>query len=108
MDRMADQKRHYDLVIIGTGSAATAVAFKCRAAGWQVPVIDSRSFGGTCALHRCHPKKMLVSAAEVIDATARMADKGVRTRSAAIDWQERMRFKRSETGPAPQFFAQNF
>jgi glutathione reductase (NADPH) len=51
---------------------------------------------------------MLVSAAEVIDATARMAGKGVRTHSVAIDWQELMRFKRSDTGPAPQFFAQNF
>ena len=56
MDCMADQKRHYDLVIIGTGSAASAVAFRCRAAGWRVAVIDSRPFGGTCALRGCHPK----------------------------------------------------
>src|SRR5215510_9506945 len=68
---MADQKKHYDLVIIGTGSAASAAAFRCRAAGWRVAVIDARPFGGTCALRGCHPKKMLVSAAEVIDATAR-------------------------------------
>jgi len=47
-------------------------------------------------------------AVEVIDATARMAGKGVRTQSVAIDWQELMRFKRSETEPAPQFFVQNF
>ena len=105
---MADQQRHYDLVIIGTGSAASVVAFKCRAAGWRVAVIDARPFGGTCALRGCHPKKMLVSGAEVIDATARMAGKGVRAHSVAIDWQELMRFKRSETGPAPQFFEQNF
>jgi succinate dehydrogenase/fumarate reductase flavoprotein subunit len=39
MDRMADQKRPYDLVIVGTGSAASAVAFRCRAAGWRVAVI---------------------------------------------------------------------
>lgn len=105
---MTDQKRHYDLVIIGTGSAASTAAFRCRAAGWKVAVIDARPFGGTCALRGCHPKKMLVSAAEVIDATARMAGKGVRTHSVAIDWQELLRFKRSETEPAPQFFAQNF
>jgi glutathione reductase (NADPH) len=30
------------------------------------------------------------------------------TRSAAIDWQELMRFKRSDTRPAPQCFEQNF
>jgi glutathione reductase (NADPH) len=105
---MADQKRYYDLVVIGTGSAASAAAFRCRAAGWKVAVIDARPFGGTCALRGCHPKKMLVSAAEVIDATARMAGKGVDTHSVAIDWQELMRFKRSETESAPQFFEHNF
>src|SRR5262244_4342229 len=96
------------LVIIGTGSAASAAAFPCRAAGWRVAVIDSRPFGGTCALRGCHPKKMLVSAAEVLDATARMAGKGVRTNSIGIDWAELMRFKRSETDPSPAFFVHNF
>src|SRR5216683_4750552 len=105
VDSMAEQLRHYDLVIIGTGSAASAAAFRCRAAGWTVAVIDARPFGGTCALRGCHPKKMLVSAAEVIDSTARMAGKGVQTPHVAIDWQELMRFKRSETAQAPQFFA---
>jgi glutathione reductase (NADPH) len=105
---MGEQQRQYDLVILGTGSAAAAAAFRCRAAGWTVAVIDARPFGGTCALRGCHPKKMLVSAAEVLDATARMAGKGVRTHSVAIDWQELMRFKRSETAQAPQFFEHNF
>jgi glutathione reductase (NADPH) len=105
---MAEQQRHYDLVIIGTGSAASAAAFRCRAAGWTVAVIDARPFGGTCALRGCHPKKMLVSAAEVIDATARMAGKGVQTSHVTINWQELMRFKRSETVQAPSFFEHNF
>ena len=105
---MAVQQRQYDLVIIGTGSAASAAAFRCRDAGWKVAVIDSRPFGGTCALRVCHPKKMLVSAAEVLDATVRMAGKGVRTDGIAIDWAELMRFKRSEIYPSPAFFEQNF
>src|SRR5712692_2039795 len=108
VDSMAEQLRHYDLVVIGTGSAASAAAFRCRAAGWKVAVVDSRPFGGTCALRGCHPKKMLVSAAEVLDATARMAGKGVHTDGMAIDWAELMRFKRSETDPSPAFFAHNF
>ena len=59
--------KNFDLVVIGTGSAASTVAFRCRSAGWQVAVIDSRPFGGTCALRGCDPKKVLVGAAEVID-----------------------------------------
>jgi glutathione reductase (NADPH) len=51
---------------------------------------------------------MLVSAAEVLDATMRMAGKGVRSDHIAIDWAELMRFKRTETSRAPAFFAHNF
>ena len=56
----------YDLVVIGTGSAASAVAHRCREAGWTVAVIDSRPFGGTCALRGCDPKKVLLAAAEAL------------------------------------------
>ena len=94
-------EKSYDLVVIGTGSGAGVAASHCRAAGWTVAAIDSRPFGGTCALRGCHPKKMLVSAAEAIDATHRMAGKGLRTQGVSIDWPELMRFKRTDTDPAP-------
>src|SRR6266566_662067 len=57
--------RKFDLVVIGTGSAASTVARECRSAGWEVAIVDSRPFGGTCALRGCDPKKVLVGAAEV-------------------------------------------
>ncbi len=41
--------RKFDLIVIGTGSAASTVAYECRKAGWEVAIIDSRPFGGTCA-----------------------------------------------------------
>ncbi len=63
-------------------------------------MIDSRPFGGTCVLRGYHPKKVLVSTAEAIDTTQRMAGKGLRTHSVAIDWPEFVRFKRTGTGPA--------
>jgi glutathione reductase (NADPH) len=56
----------YDLVVIGTGVAASTVAWECHYAGWKI-AIDSCPFGGTCALRGCDPKKVLVSAAELID-----------------------------------------
>jgi glutathione reductase (NADPH) len=93
-------ERTYDLVVVGTG-VASGVASRCREAGWSVAVVDSRPFGGTCALRGCNPKKMLVSAAEAVHGVARMADKGVRSRGLAIDWPALMRFKRSATEPVP-------
>jgi glutathione reductase (NADPH) len=32
----------FDLVIIGTGVAASTAAWKCHSAGWRVAIIDSR------------------------------------------------------------------
>lgn len=101
-------EKQYDVVVIGTGSGAAVAASRCRAAGWTVAIVDSRPFGGTCALRGCHPKKMLVSAGEAVDAVRRMAGKGVQTRDVAIDWAALMRFKRTDTDPAPAFFEQSF
>ena len=94
--------RKFDLVVVGTGSAASAVASRCRSAGWQVAVIDSRPFGGTCALRGCDPKKVLVGAAEAVDWVRRMKGKGIRAEALQIDWQELVRFKRSFTEPVPK------
>ncbi len=52
-------EKKFDLVVIGTGSAGSTVAHKCRKAGWNVAIVDSRPFGSTCALHGCDPKKVL-------------------------------------------------
>ena len=94
--------RKFDLVVIGTGSAASAVASRCRSAGWQVAIIDSRPFGGTCALRGCDPKKVLVGAAEALDWVRRMKGKGIRAEELRIDWQELMRFKRSFIEAVPK------
>lgn len=93
--------RSYDLVIIGTGSAAQGVAMKVRAAGWRVAVIDFRPFGGTCALRGCDPKKVLVSGAESVDIVSRMRGHGV-TGDSRINWPELMSFKRTFTDPVPE------
>ena len=56
--------KSFDLAVIGTGSAAAGVASRCRDSGWKVAIIDSRPYGGTCALRGCDPKKVLVGATE--------------------------------------------
>ena len=104
-----EEEEKFDLVVIGTGVAALTVAHKCRSAGWKVAVIDSRPFGGTCALRGCDPKKVLVGAAEVIDMNKRMTGKGVKTYGVtAMDWQELMRFKRTFTEGVPQSREKSF
>ncbi|HET9481047.1 MAG TPA: FAD-dependent oxidoreductase, partial [Candidatus Polarisedimenticolia bacterium] len=91
----------HDLIVIGTGTAASVTAMGCRKAGWSVALIDHRPFGGTCALRGCDPKKMLIAATEVIDGFERMG--GIRTVKGElrIDWAELQRHKRSFTDPVP-------
>src|SRR6266581_3909085 len=93
-------EKTYDLVIVGTGTAAMTAAMRVRAAGWSVAVIDFRPFGGTCALRGCDPKKMLVSGAEAVDFASRMRTRGVAGKL-DIDWPELMAFKRGFTDPVP-------
>ena len=92
--------KRYDLVIIGTGTAAMVAAMRLRAAGWSVAVIDFRPFGGTCALRGCDPKKMLIGGAEAADHARRMRSKGI-AGEIQIDWKALMSFKRGFTDPVP-------
>jgi glutathione reductase (NADPH) len=91
----------YDLVIIGSGTAAQVASSRVRAAGWSVALVDHRPFGGTCALRGCDPKKMLISGAEAIDAVGRMRGHGVMG-EARIVWHDLMMFKRSFTDAVPR------
>ena len=91
----------HDLIIIGTGTAATVTAMGCRKAGWSVAIIDHLPFGGTCALRGCDPKKMLIAAAEVIDGFERMRGIDTVRGEVRIDWAALQRHKHSFTDPVP-------
>ena len=93
-------ERQFDLVVVGTG-VTSAVASRCREAGWTVAVIDSRPFGGTCALRGCVPKKILVGAAEAVHAARDLAGHGVRD-GVALAWPELIGFKRSMIEGTPR------
>jgi glutathione reductase (NADPH) len=90
----------FDLVVIGTGAAASTVAYKCASQGWKVAIIDSKPFGGTCALRGCDPKKVLVAAEETIDWNTRMKGKDISydaDTNTQINWPELMKFKQTFT-----------
>src|SRR5438445_1210835 len=90
----------YDLVVIGTGTAAQVASSRVREAGWSVAVIDHLPFGGTCALRGCDPKKMLISGAEAVDWVRRMRGRGV-VGDLKINWRDLIAFKRTFTDPVP-------
>ena len=100
--------KQYGLIAIGTGTGASGVASRCRSAGWSVAVIDHLPFGGTCALRGCNPKKVLVGAAEAIDHSRRMRDKGIAGSETSIAWSDLVKFKRTFTDPVSAMREKNF
>ena len=97
-----------DLLVLGTGPAASRVATRCAEHGWNVGVVDPRPFGGTCALRGCNPKKILVRAAELADWSRRMEGKGVRSGDVQIQWSELIRFKHTFTDPITESKEKSF
>ena len=98
---MDKQEHTFDLIVIGTGTAASITASECSSAGWSVARIDSLPFGGTCTLRGCDPKKVLVEAAKIIDSNQRHKDKGIiGSEEVRIKWSDLIRFKRTFTDPA--------
>src|SRR5262245_48704757 len=93
--------RAYDLVVVGTG-VTSAVASRCREAGWTVAVVDRQPFGGTCALRGCVPKKILVGAASAVQGARDLTGHGVPGAVLKLDWPELVRFKRSLIGPTTE------
>ena len=77
-------------------------SFESRYAGWSVAIINSRSFGGTCALRGCDPKKVLVGAAEIIDWNRQTKSKGSSNPAPEIDWPDLLKFKRSFSEHVPK------
>jgi glutathione reductase (NADPH) len=98
-----NEEHVFDLIVIGTGTAASTTAHKCSSAGWKVAIIDSTSFGGTCALRGCDPKKVLVEAVKVVDSAHRHQNKGVLGYDKVhIKWSDLIHFKRVFTEPFPK------
>lgn len=101
ISRLRDVTKSYDLIVIGSGTAAMVAANRMAAAGKKVAVTDYRPFGGTCALRGCDPKKMLITGAQVMDDIRRMRGRGIAADGARIEWRDLMEFKRTFTGPVP-------
>ncbi|MBI1855876.1 MAG: FAD-dependent oxidoreductase, partial [Chloroflexi bacterium] len=93
---MANIKRHldrFDLVILGSGSAAFAAAIKASELGARVAMTESGTIGGTCVNVGCIPSKNLIQAAELYYAPAHSAYKGFSIRRGKVDFSALVRQK---------------
>ena len=92
--------QHFDVIVIGTGVAGQRAAGELAAAGRSVAVTDAREYGGTCALRGCEPKKVLFTAAEVVERARSHEGRGPEG-SLHLDWPSLIAFKRTFTDGVP-------
>ena len=91
----------YDVIVIGSGTAAQNVAPRCAQEGLRVAVVDRLPFGGTCSQRGCDPKKVLLAAAEAVSRSRGLAGRGL-VGEPTIDWPALMARKRTFTAPVPE------
>jgi pyruvate/2-oxoglutarate dehydrogenase complex dihydrolipoamide dehydrogenase (E3) component len=90
-----DQRRGYDLCVVGAGSAGYAAATTARSLGRSVIIAESRApLGGLCILRGCMPSKTLLSSAEVAHVVDRAGEYGIIAGPARVDFPALMARKR--------------
>jgi mercuric reductase len=78
---------HYDLAVIGAGSAGFSAAIAAAEAGAQVALIGHGTIGGTCVNVGCVPSKALIRAVEAVhhaNTASRFA--GISAQARLNDW----------------------
>ncbi len=76
---------HFDLVVLGGGSAGYAAALRAAELGRSVALVEKDKLGGTCLHRGCIPTKAILHAAEVADNVREAAAVGVRATFDGID-----------------------
>lgn len=75
----------YDWIVVGSGAANTVTETLVRQ-GQRVALVERGKFGGTCLTRGCIPTKVMVAAADAVEAARRCARIGVEGCTPRIDW----------------------
>jgi mercuric reductase len=75
----------YDLIAIGTGSAAFAAAIRATNLGARVALVERSTVGGTCVNVGCIPSKHLLAASHTYRQAGHHPFKGVQTSQGGVD-----------------------
>ncbi|MHB8500568.1 MAG: mercury(II) reductase [Candidatus Acidiferrales bacterium] len=82
---VGDKAHDYDLVVIGSGSAAFAAAIRATEAGARVALMESNIVGGTCVNVGCVPSKAMLAPADAYFRAAHHPFAGIQTSANGFD-----------------------
>lgn len=84
---MAEQKRDYDLAVVGSGPGGYWAAIRAAEYGLSVAVVEKdNQLGGACLHVGCIPTKALLHTAEVLDSFRHALDFGIQAEGFTLDW----------------------
>jgi mercuric reductase len=77
---------HFDLMVIGAGSAGFAAATRAAELGFRVAMVEAGTIGGTCVNVGCVPSKTLIRAIEQYHLAGMRRFQGVETAAGRLVW----------------------
>jgi dihydrolipoamide dehydrogenase len=92
---MAEDARHFDLVVIGGGPGGYGAALYGASAGLDVAMVEMSRVGGTCLHLGCIPAKELLETAHVLRTVRGADDFGVTASEPSLDLATTMQRKQS-------------
>lgn len=95
---MTGPRDTFDLVAIGSGSAAFAAAIRASKRGARVALVERATVGGTCVNRGCIPSKALLAAADSYRQAGTYSFKGVQTFRGGVDLPSVMAAKEEIVG----------
>lgn len=95
---MGDSPDVFDVVILGGGNGGYSAAFRARALGLSVAMVEKDKVGGTCLHRGCIPTKALLHAAELTDEIREAGQFGILVQEPNVDWGKVQGFKDSVVG----------
>tara|TARA_R100000951_G_scaffold96079_1_gene85263 strand:- start:28 stop:1683 length:1656 start_codon:yes stop_codon:yes gene_type:complete len=89
------ENNHFDLIIIGGGSAAFSAAIKAESLGLSTLMVnDGLDFGGTCVNVGCVPSKNLIRAGETAYHAKHSNFEGIKPKGVDIDFAQIIKDKK--------------
>jgi len=82
------REKHFDLVILGSGSTAFPAALRAAELGKSAVMTEERTLGGTCVNRGCLPSKNLIEAARLVWDAAHPRYPGLRPARIEVDFRE--------------------
>jgi pyruvate/2-oxoglutarate dehydrogenase complex dihydrolipoamide dehydrogenase (E3) component len=81
------QHQHYDLIILGAGSAGYWAARTAGATGKKIALLDPGPLGGLCILRGCMPTKAMLRSSEVLHLAKTAHEVGVLVKEVGYDFE---------------------